>query len=486
MTAPLDRRLAAVLRSDFSLFVMKVYGTLHPGEPPVTMSWYLQAMCHALNEVAEGRQQRLVISVPPRHLKSITATVAHSAWMLGRDPTTKIMVACYSQDLSRKHAHACRQIMESKWYQALFPGTRIDSRENRALELGTTAGGVRKAVSVEGTITGFGADVIILDDCMKPEDVRSAARREDIVAWYEQTVVSRLNNKATGKIVSIQQRIHEDDLPARLLEKGFAHLNLPSVAERQESIPLGGGRVHTRTVGDLLDPERHGTATLEYTRRQMGPVAFSAQYQQNPVAPEGNLIRMEWFGTYEEVPERHELLKVVQSWDTALSSAPSSDWSVCTTWGFERDTYKWHLLDVYRQRLDYPHLKEAVLRLHRTWKADAVLIEDAGSGKSLFQDLRNGGRVLPVMIRPDLSKEERFVGCLGEVEAGHILLPAEATWLAAFCNEIRAFPHGRHDDQVDSFSQFVNYQLKHWKWILTEYDTNGRARELVRRRERPW
>lgn len=478
--------LAAVRRTDLSFFVMKVFETLHPGDPPLRRAWYVMATCHALAGVRSGHTRRLVITVPPRHLKSITASVALVAWLLGHDPTLKIMVASYSQDLARLHSNLTRVIMESVWYKTDFPGTRISDRGNRALELETTAGGVRKAVSVGGSITGFGADIIIVDDCMKADEARSQAVRDELRSWFDNTLSTRLNDKATGVIISIQQRLHEDDLPAYLLDKGYEHLNLPAIAEVEGRVPVGPDRFHHRRVGDLLDPDRESREVLDQLRRDLGPEVFSAQYQQDPVAPEGNLIRMEWFGTYDELPERHEFLKVVQSWDTGMSEAPTSDYSVCTTWGFERESRKWYLIDVLRQRLDFPDLKRAVIRLHRQWKADRVIIEDAGSGKSLWHELRASGPFRPVMICPATSKEERFAGCLAEVEAGNLLLPVEAPWLAVFRSELKAFPSSRHDDQVDSFSQFVGFQLVNWRWHLTDFAPDGRTIRLVRLRTRPW
>ncbi|KTE19779.1 hypothetical protein ATE67_14205 [Sphingopyxis sp. H050] len=478
--------LAAARRTNFSIFLMKVFETLHPGDPPLQMAWYIRAMCHALEEVHRGESKRLVVTVPPRHLKSITASVAYVAWLLGHDASMKIMVASYSQDLARQHSNDTRRIMESDWYKSDFPNTRISDRGNRALELETTRGGVRKAVSVGGSVTGFGADTVIVDDCMKAEEANSAIARENLRSWFDGTLLSRLNDKANGKIISIQQRLHEDDLPAYMLAKGYGHLNLPAIAEREETIRIAPNVVHHRRVGDLLNPTREHQGVLEDLRRQLGPVVFSAQYQQNPVAPEGNMIRLEWFGTYYEPLERHRYLKVVQSWDTGMTASPTSDPSVCTTWGFSRDTYKWHLLNVFRQRLDYPDLKRAVVRLRDQYKADAVLMEKACSGISLYDDLKTTARLNLIMIPPVNAKVERFNGCLGEVEAGHILLPAEAPWLDGFRAELKAFPAGRHDDQVDSFSQFVNYQITKWRWILTERGDDNRPLRVVRRRSRPW
>ena len=479
------RALAAARRQHLPVFLMKAFETLHPGENPLECAWYIQAMCHALEQVERGEDRRLVITVPPRHLKSVTASVAFVAWALGRDPSLKVMVASYSQDLSRLHATQCRSLLEATWYQKLFPNTRISDGGNRALEIITTRGGVRKAVSVGGSVTGFGADLIIVDDCMKADEVKSATLRDEVKNWFGNTLFTRLNDKKTGRIISIQQRLHEDDLPAMLLERGYRHLNLPAIAEREEAVPIGPQRSHHRIVGDLLNPARESRELLDQIRRELGPAVFSAQYQQDPVVPEGNAIRMEWFKTYEEAPERRSFTKVVQSWDTGMSAAPTSDYSVCTTWGFK--TNRWYLLDVYRQRLDYPDLRDEILRLWRKWQPDRVLIEKAGSGISLGQDLRNIGKFVPVLCKVAVDKETRFTGCFGEIETGLILLPVAAPWLDEFRKELRAFPLGKHDDQVDSVSQFINHQRKQWGWVITNYDPRtGRPDRPSHNGHRPW
>jgi len=246
MTLRTPSLLSAARRQHFPLFLIKAFETLHPGDPPLELAWYLQAICHALAEVRAGHQRRLVVTVPPRHLKSVTASVAFVAWVLGHDPKAKIMVASYSHDLARLHSNQTRTIMESEWYRKDFPRTRISERGNRALELETTAGGVRKAVSVAGSITGFGADIIIVDDCMKADEAKSPTVRQELRNWFDNTLLSRLNDKARGRIISIQQRLHEDDLPAYMLEKGYPHLNLPAIAEKDEVVPVGQGRTHTR------------------------------------------------------------------------------------------------------------------------------------------------------------------------------------------------------------------------------------------------
>ncbi|WP_288458626.1 phage terminase large subunit [uncultured Sphingomonas sp.] len=474
----LDDLHAAGMRQYLSLFLMRVYGDLHAGAQPLTLSWYLRAITHALSEASETPGARLVITVPPRHLKSIAASVALVAWLLGRDPTRRVMVATYSQDLARLHATQCRAIMQTDWYRKLFPGTVIADDGNRMLEIVTTRGGSRKAVSVGGSVTGHGADVIIVDDCLKADDARSAAKREEARDWFDGTLATRLNTPGGGTIISISQRLHEDDLAAHLLDKGYAHLCLPAIAERDEHIAVGRSVFHHRGIGELLDRPGLTREMLDAQRRNLGPQVFSSQYQQNPVAPEGNVVQLHWFGSYEGEIDRRRCFKVVQSWDTALSDAPGADYSVCTTWGYL--DAKWHLLHVLRRRLAYPDLRRAVLRMDRQWHPDEVIIEDAGTGKALWQEFLAGGELRPIMWKVTQDKESRLVGVTAQLEAGLCVLPTDAPWLEDFRRELQAFPYGRHDDQVDSMTQFLEYHIRRSRWLLVERDETGRPLRINR------
>lgn len=467
--------LHAILRQDFHAFLMKCFETLHPGQPPLGRAWYLEALCHHLVEASRGSIRRLVITVPPRHLKSISASVALPAWLLGHDPALKIMVANYSADLSRQLAEQCRTILESSWYRTIFPKVKISERANRQLEMVTTANGARKAVSVGGSVTGFGADLIIIDDCMKAEDAASQAARDELIRFFEGTLLTRLNDKATGRIMSIQQRLHEADLPAYLLEKGYHHLDLPAIAERAETIPIGANKMHQRLPGDVLNPTRESRETLEQIRRDLGPMVFAAQYQQSPTVPEGNLIRLDWFGRHEGPWERTDFETVIQSWDTAATSAPTSDWSVGMTWGYRRGG--WYLVDLFRGRLDYPELKRMVKHLRHVWKPDHILIESASTGLPLVQELRNERFYEVIRSTSSEDKVARLIAQTAELQAGKFLLPEEAPWLDALTSELRAFPLGRHDDQVDALAQFVGYQKLRFQPMSAD-----RRRDVIRER----
>ena len=168
--------LSILYRRSLFYWVREVYRQLHPNDPPLENSWYLRAMCFALEQTYLKQCTRLVINIPPRYLKSITTAVAFSSWLLGQDPALKILVGTYNEDLARLHDRQVRQVMESREFRAAFPETVLDKRRSRQLELHTTAGGVRMAVTTGGSATGFGGDYIILDDCMKAQDASSEAR----------------------------------------------------------------------------------------------------------------------------------------------------------------------------------------------------------------------------------------------------------------------------------------------------------------------
>jgi predicted phage terminase large subunit-like protein len=267
------------------------------------------------------------------------------------------------------------------------------------------------------------------------------------------------------------------------LAKGADYLGLPAIAERDERIAIGRDKFHHRRVGGLLGRPGHTREALEAERGNLGSQVFSAQYQQSPTAPEGNLIRPEWFLTYDEQIERSRFHYLVQSWDTGLSDQPTADYSACTTWGLlDRKLY---LLDVFRQQLAFPELERAVLLKNRIWRPDKIIIEDAGTGTALWQQFRFTRKIRPVMMRPDVSKEERVIGITGLLESGACLLPAEAPWLDEFLKEIRAFPFGRNDDQVDSMSQFLTYYLRYLRtgrsMLVERHPESGRKLRVERK-----
>jgi predicted phage terminase large subunit-like protein len=453
--------LDAVLRSDLAAFVRKAFGTVSPGDTYLA-NWHIRAICYELEKVMRGETKRLIITMPPRYLKSICASVAFPAWVLGHDPTQKIICVSYAQELAVKHANDCRAVMTSSWYDRVFPATKVDDSKNTETEFMTTERGYRLSTSVGGVLTGRGGNIIIVDDPTKPADGMSEAARARAIEWFCGTLLSRLNDKERGAIIVVMQRLHQGDLVGHLLgEQGWRHLNLPAIAELEQTIEIGPDRFHTRRIGDLLHPERESRATLEAMKRGMGSAVFAAQYQQSPVPPGGNMVNWAWFNFYNpEQASKFKFEKIVISWDTAIKASELCDYSVGTVWGVDGFGC-FYLLDVVRDRLDYPALKRKVKDVYNHWRfttglTPRLLIEDAGSGFILIQDLRPLG-IHAYAVRPVGDKVMRLSAVSAVIESGAVLLPARAPWLEAFRTELLAFPQGVHDDQVDSMSQALNH-----------------------------
>lgn len=453
------RLLDAATRQQLPTFIHRCFQTVSPGVRFLD-NWHIEAIAHHLGLVQRGEIRRLIITMPPRSLKSICASVAFPGWLLGHDPTKRIICASYAQELSAKLGNDFRAVVNSDWYQRVFPRTRIDPSKNNETEVVTTARGSRFSTSVGGTLTGRGGNIIIIDDPLKPSDAMSESRREGVKQWFDNTLYSRLDDKNRDAIVLVMQRVHIDDLAGYLLEKGgWQHLSLPAMAEEDQRIAIADNSFHVRRVGDLLHPDREGKAALDDLKRTMGSYAFSAQYQQQPVPLGGGMIRSEWFVSFRDRPVREADDQIVMSWDTANKASELADYSVGQTWHVNRRGY--HLIGQLREKLDYPDLKRLIIREAEEEDVRTILIEDKGSGTSLIQELKRHSfsRIRPSIIGivPKDDKVMRMHAQTAKLEGGQVYLPESAPWLGDFRNEVSAFPHGSHDDQVDAMSQFLGW-----------------------------
>jgi predicted phage terminase large subunit-like protein len=451
LSLEVQRRVAdELMRHDFVAFIRRSFETVVPGEE-LHLNWHIRAMAHVLERVRRGKIKRLIITVPPRHLKSITASVAFPAFLLGHNPAKKIVCASYSEELAVKHARDFRAVVNAPWYRRIFPAMRISSEKNTELETVTTRRGGRLATSVGGTLTGRGGNLIVLDDAMNPKQAMSETSRKSVIQWFQNTLLSRLNLKGEDVIIIVMQRLHVDDLVGVLLEQGgWHHLNLPAIADAPQVIPIGTRKVHRRNVDDVLDPVREPRHVLAELKARMGLMDFSAQYLQRPIPAEGNLIKREWLKTYRTPPQPQPLDTFVISWDTAMKASEIADYSVGTVWHVQGDNC--YLLDLIRNRFDFPDLKRAVMKQKEQWPSAQILIEDKGSGTSLIQELRHQQiAVIPIACKDD--KVTRLFSTQPRFESGSVHFPEQAPWLEDLITELLAFPHGRHDDQVDSIAQ---------------------------------
>jgi hypothetical protein len=394
--------LNAVLRQDFGAFLQKALSTIHPGAVFVP-NWHIDAVVHQLDRVTTGQCQRLIINQPPRSLKSITASVAYVAWRLGHNPELQIVVISYNREFAADLHRQFRLIVESDWYRRIFPQTLWAKQTDT--DFVTTRGGGRFATSVGGQLTGRGGDLLIIDDRLNAADAQSEPARKRVIDFVSSSLLSRLNDKRHQPIILVMQRQHEEDLSGHLLEQGgWDQLNLPAIAVEDSDFELGFGRVH-RKAGDVLHPAREDRATLERLKTAMGSLTFSAQYQQAPIPMEGNLVKRASLRYYDTLPQIVGLKMVVQSWDIATATGATNDHSVCTTWLVSKsDVY---LIDLWRGRLMFPALRQKIAALAREHKADSIIIEEAGAGLQLLQDLYINTpekMVRPIGFRPEGSK----------------------------------------------------------------------------------
>jgi predicted phage terminase large subunit-like protein len=430
--------------SEFAFSVVRPDAVFKP-------NWHLEAMSAKLSRVASGEIRRLIITVPPRNLKSLYTSVALPAWFLGHNPSERVVVISYSDLLARQHSNDFRRLVNDSIYQATFPAMRLDRDTDR--EITTTRRGKRIATSIEGTLTGLGGNLIIIDDPMKPGDAMSESVRARVVEWYRGTLLSRGDDKTKTRIVVVMQRVHQDDLVGYLLEQGgYEHLNLPAIAQRTEIFDLGERRIHARMRGELLHPEHEPASVLAELKRNMGPIAFSAQYQQNPIPPGGRIIKRKWLTYYDSIQTKPRD-RIIVSWDIALSERETGDYSACVV--LLRRGEVFYVLEVVRGRLAFDTLKRTVIQLHERYDSPTLLIEESPISKGLIQNLR-GESINVTSSKPDTDKRSRLIAQTDLFVGGSVRLPRQAGWLEEFTAELLAFP-GRHDDQVDALTQGLSW-----------------------------
>jgi predicted phage terminase large subunit-like protein len=445
--------LDAILRQDFNSFINKVFNTINP-KIEYQANWHIELISEYLQAVQNGDIKRLIINIPPRSLKSICIGVAWPAWILGHNPSKRIMSASYSQILSIKHSLDCRFIISSNWYKSIFPKTILSNQHNQKSKFLTTVNGFRFATSVGGSVTGEGGDILIIDDPHNPTQINSIKLRRRVNEWFEQTYVTRLNNRNNGAIILVMQRLHEEDLSGYLVASSdsWQHLKIPAIAKQDQIFIINNYKYHY-LIGTSLHTTRDNPDYLIKLEQEIGVHNYAAQYLQEPIVSNYTLLTIPDISFYEVLPERFDYL--VQSWDTAIKISADSDYSVCTSWGVIDKKY--YLILLSRQKLIYPDLKNQVAKLAKKYNPRLILIEDKASGQQIIQDLRLDGFANIVAIKPKFDKITRFSAILSLFRSGAVCLPKQSAFNKELLSELLAFPHYKHDDIVDSVSQFLNF-----------------------------
>ncbi len=453
-----DKKLLdALLRKDFSSFIGKVFNTINPGEE-YHSNWHIDLIADYLEVVRAGKIKRLIINMPPRALKSVCINVAWPAWLLAQKPSTRIMTASYSSVLSIKHSLDCRLVVNSNWYKQLFPKTILSRKHNQKSKFLTTENGFRFATSVGGSATGEGGDILIIDDPHNPTQINSLKMRNRAIDWFEQTFVTRLNNKDKGAIVLVMQRLHADDLSAHLLSSGgWELLKIPAIASEDIIYKIGNNNIGQKEYkfvkGELLNRTRDKIEFLNNIEQEVGTRNYAAQFLQEPLPSGFNLLKLEDITFYEQIPDKFDYY--IQSWDTAIKVSEKADYSVGTCWGIVDNKY--YLLALIRKKMSYPDLKKEIEKFNNRFNPKHLLIEDKASGQSIIQDLKLSGYNNIKAIKPKLDKVTRFAAITPIFQSGNALLPKKTIYNRELLRELTNFPNTKNDDIVDSVSQFLNF-----------------------------
>ena len=465
-----DRRTAdALYRVSFGAFAYAPYAVLYPNRPLVP-NWHIKCICHRLQEMSRQLEMRdsvaiearavsndLVINLPPRSLKSFLVSIAWVAWVLGRNPNLQIICASYSEELAHKFSRDCRVLMESHFYKRVFR-TRLNPRKSTETEFETTKRGFRLTTSIGATLTGRGADIFIIDDPTKSNDAHSEIALEGANEWFRTTALSRRNNPAKTLMLVVQQRLHTYDLSGFLIEHGWPSLVMPAIATEEKDYTIADGEFYHRPAKELLQPDWDSSDELEKIKIDVGSRNFAAQYQQNPKPPDGNLIKAAWLRRYDKIPPRKKFRSMILSCDPAGKADTKNDYTAITLVGI--DARELYLLHVDRGHWTVLEMQKRIIALASQWDVTHTIIEDTASGMGLIQLLREQTHLPVIGQHSTDNKETRLSRHEGRFEAGRILLPTEAPWLADFESELLAFPSGRYDDQVDALMLCLDWFAK--------------------------
>lgn len=428
------------------------------------VNWHHLKIAQALGRVARGECRRLVIAMPPRHGKSELASIRFAPWLLAKRPTASVIAATYAQDFADELGRKARSVMTSGMYRCLFPHAQL-AADNRAVSRWQTiAGGSYYAVGVGGPLTGRGADVLLIDDPHKNrEEAESAVMRERVWDWFRSTAYTRLEKN--GAVVIIMTRWHEADLVGRVMESGepWEVLTMPAIAEADES---------DRKAGEALWPDKYSTDVLKQIRDTVGEREWSALYQQHPVPLQGALFKPDAITVIDAEPAG---VQWVRAWD--FGATRDGDPSVGAKLGL-RDGRP-IIADIVRVQ-GSPEEVERTLTATASRDGTSVAIDlpqDPGqAGKSQVQYFTRLLSGYTVTSSPETGdKVLRAEPFAAQINVGNVSM-VRATWNAALIEELRSFPAGVHDDQVDALSRaFAHFVQPTTTGILDYYRQQAEA-----------
>lgn len=446
--------LAAHYRHSLLSFAERAMTILETGTNLV-VSWHHQAIAYQLERCHRGENRRLIVNQPPKTLKTHLVSVSYPAWLLMHNPSLRIVIVSYDEELASTQLRKLRQIMRSSWYRRLAPGTCIRKEKDTESLFETTAGGEVRALSVQGGITGYGFDYLIIDDPIKASAAHSDAERKKLEELYSSAIANRWRDPPNGVLIVVMQRLHMDDFTSFLLRLPLptVHLSLPAKAPCDRVIPIGDGKVQHFQEGQLLEPNRLSSEFLDEIRALQGEVHFEAQYMQAPVATGGRVIDPAWFRAYTELPKYEDRIISI---DPAFTEN-GGDFSAALVCDIVGDDI--YLVHGEQVQFDFPNLLRWLRGLDKRWGPDLFVIETIGASKGLRHLLKEYDihHVGAVETHGGHSKLRRMEIVSPTIEQGHVLLPNNSAWARQFQNIIGAFPYGSSDDWPDALSQLLHH-----------------------------
>ena len=465
-------------------YMREAWPILNPSIPFLP-NWHLDLIAEYLLACLLGQIHRLVVNIPPKFSKSTLVSVMWPTWSWGpfNRPGTRWMFASYSERVSTRDSLARRALLNSQWFMKHW-GSRVElvGDQNQKTSFQNTARGHMLATTMGGQGTGLGADNLVIDDPHDTESVISEKERQRTLRNFDHKLYTRLDDRKSGVIVVVMQRLHTKDLSGHLLEgaggERWEHLCIPMEAEERKIylFPISK-REYIREEGDLLNPAREGSAEIEEHKERLGTYGYAGQYLQRPVPEGGAIFKSSYFRLWPEDKDRDieppQAVRIVQSWDCAIKDSETNSYSVCTTWHELDDRFL--LVHVWRKRVEFPELLHAMHELAEQFHPDAIWIEDKASGQSAIQELRRSR--LPVSaLDVDRDKVARARAAAPTAEAGKIWIMRDAPWARLYLDELCNFPKSEFSDQVDSTTQFINWAKGSLGWSRSQREAEEKFR----------
>lgn len=458
-----------ILEKSLSEFAKDAWHVIEP-QTQYIHGWHIDAICEHLQAVSRGEITKLLINIPPRHMKSILVNVMWPAWEWVTTPHSKWLFSSYAKSLTVRDSVKCRRLIESQWYQNYWDKSfRLTSDQNEKTRFENSKSGYRMSTSVGGSGTGEGGDRIVCDDPHKVGEAESNIKRASSIDWWNKEMSTRANDPKKSAHVVIMQRVHEFDLSGDILEKGeYEHLCIPArFNESRKCISMLGWEDPRKKDGELLWPERFDEKAINKIAKTLGSRDAAGQLDQDPAPADGDIFKREWWRYWDILPDRFD--EMIQSWDMTFKDTKSSAYVVCQVWG--RAGGDKYLIDQFRKQADFVATVQAFINMtNRHPNAKAKLVEDKANGPAVIATLRKEISGI-IEYAPKGSKEARAHAQTPQIESGNVYLPNpnRYPWVSDMIERFTKFPNAKYKDEIDTATQALDWLSKNERRSLAMF-----------------